>query len=225
VKKLLLAATVLAGFAATSASAAVLDDFNRADAGTLGSGWTQLAGSSSIVGNTATGSNTALALFNGGSSNTISFDLHLTRNLGYIAAVFGYESGNSFFIKVQGQDGNGADHYGFYVGNNGGGLFSSLSSGGFFDAHVTASYVGTVATLTIDPVGGLQQVYTHDYGFTPGSTSIGLGFYGDAKADNFGSGGSAPAVPESSTWAMMIAGFGAVGFAMRRRQKVALSFA
>ena len=32
-------------------------------------------------------------------------------------------------------------------------------------------------------------------------------------------------VPEPGTWAMMIAGFGAVGFAMRRRQKVAVSFA
>lgn len=33
------------------------------------------------------------------------------------------------------------------------------------------------------------------------------------------------AVPEPSTWAMMIAGFGAVGFALRRRRKVAVSFA
>jgi hypothetical protein len=34
-----------------------------------------------------------------------------------------------------------------------------------------------------------------------------------------------PAVPESSTWAMMIAGFGSVGYAMRRRRSVAVSFA
>ena len=33
------------------------------------------------------------------------------------------------------------------------------------------------------------------------------------------------AVPEPATWAMMIAGFGMVGFAMRRSQKVKLSFA
>jgi hypothetical protein len=33
------------------------------------------------------------------------------------------------------------------------------------------------------------------------------------------------AVPEPATWAMMIAGFGAVGFAMRRRQNVTVSFA
>ena len=33
-----------------------------------------------------------------------------------------------------------------------------------------------------------------------------------------------PAVPEPTTWAMMIAGFGAVGSAMRRRRNVTLSF-
>ena len=36
---------------------------------------------------------------------------------------------------------------------------------------------------------------------------------------------TAGAIPEPATWAMMLAGFGAVGFAMRRRQKVAVSFA
>ena len=35
----------------------------------------------------------------------------------------------------------------------------------------------------------------------------------------------AGAVPEPATWAMMIAGFGMVGFAMRRSQKVSVSFA
>ena len=33
------------------------------------------------------------------------------------------------------------------------------------------------------------------------------------------------AVPEPSTWIMMLAGFGAIGFAARRRQQVKLSFA
>jgi len=33
------------------------------------------------------------------------------------------------------------------------------------------------------------------------------------------------AVPEASTWAMMLAGLGAVGFAMRRKRNVAISFA
>jgi hypothetical protein len=33
------------------------------------------------------------------------------------------------------------------------------------------------------------------------------------------------AVPEPETWAMMLAGFGAIGYAMRRRQHVRVSFA
>jgi hypothetical protein len=33
------------------------------------------------------------------------------------------------------------------------------------------------------------------------------------------------AVPEPATWGMMLAGFGALGFAMRRRQQVRVSFA
>lgn len=34
-----------------------------------------------------------------------------------------------------------------------------------------------------------------------------------------------PVVPEPATWAMMLAGFGAVGYAMRRRRNVAVRFA
>ena len=35
----------------------------------------------------------------------------------------------------------------------------------------------------------------------------------------------APSVPEASTWAMMLAGFGAIGVALRRRRRNALAFA
>lgn len=34
-----------------------------------------------------------------------------------------------------------------------------------------------------------------------------------------------PPIPEPATWAMMLAGFGAVGYSMRRRQNVKVSFA
>jgi len=69
-------------------------------------------------------------------------------------------------------------------------------------------------------------------------TAIGVSFAGIAKSINFGGaangtgfdnitfGSSTPGgVPEPTTWAMMLAGFGAVGFAMRRRRNVAVSFA
>jgi hypothetical protein len=36
---------------------------------------------------------------------------------------------------------------------------------------------------------------------------------------------ASPAVPEPATWAMMIAGFGMVGFAMRRSRKVSVVYA
>jgi hypothetical protein len=35
----------------------------------------------------------------------------------------------------------------------------------------------------------------------------------------------APAVPEPGTWMLMLLGFGAIGFAMRRRRNVRVSFA
>lgn len=37
--------------------------------------------------------------------------------------------------------------------------------------------------------------------------------------------GAAPAVPEPATWAMMLAGFGVLGSALRRRSRVSVSFA
>lgn len=58
-------------------------------------------------------------------------------------------------------------------------------------------------------------------------TSIGFFIYDDVLSDNRGGVSVAVAsVPEPASWALMLAGFGAVGFAMRRRAKVrtAVSF-
>jgi len=206
------------------------DDFNRSDAPSLGTNWTQQAGSSAIFSNTATGSDISVATYNGSSGNSVSFDL-ISSGTGpqYIAAVLGWGSApNNFFIKVQANTNSGLfDTYGFYTGNNGGGLFAPLSSS-FSQASVTASYVGSLATLTINPLGGAQQAYTYDYGFSPTGGVNGLGFWRSARADNFSSGNLTAAVPEPATWAMMILGFGVVAGAMRtarRRQKLAVSYA
>lgn len=219
IRNLALAGSAVVALYASAASAAVLDDFNRADSGSLGSGWTQQAGSSGISGNQAFGNSGSLATFNGGTGDTVSFDLYdHGESTQYGAAVIGWGSGFSYFIKVQNNGGGvGFDTYGFYTGNNGGGLFGFLATPGFTSAHVTASLVGSLATLTIDPNVGAQQVYTHDYGIAFSGGGTGLGFYGDARLDNFGSGGVA-SVPEPTTWALMLGGFGLAGVALRRRR-------
>jgi len=92
--------------------------------------------------------------------------------------------------------------------------FTSASFNGIIFTNLTdafspiTSFSGATASLN----SGLLQINWQGQSFSKG----------DKVIVNFG---AAPAVPEASTWAMMIAGFGAVGFAMRRRQKVALSFA
>ena len=224
-----LLALVVLGLAVPSAAHAteVLDDFNRADAATLGPNWTQQSGTSSISGNMATGTNLALATYDGSSGNAVSFDLFhgASQTTQYIAAVLGWGAGDNFFIKVQ-DNGQGVfNHFAFYTGNNSLGLFDQLSST-FTQATVIASYTGTVATLTINPLGGSQQIYTHDYGFTPTGTLNGLGFFGSALADNFGTGQAVGAVPEPATWAIMLLGFGFIGGAMRwrRRQRLTVSY-
>jgi hypothetical protein len=223
----LLVAATASLFAGSVASAAVVDDFNRPDAPTLGANWTLQAGSATISGNAATAGVAAesLATLNGVSSNTVSFDVvNNGTALQYVAGAIGFGNGDSIFVKVQNNGiGNGAstgagfDRFGFYINNddNAIGSFGFLS--GVFDSgNVSISLLGSIATLTITPTIGAIQTYTYDYGFTPLGTGVGLGLYGNATADNFAV--VPQAVPEPATWAMMIAGFGLAGGALRRRK-------
>lgn len=214
---------LLAAGAALPAHAAVLDDFNRPDAPTLGPNWTNVAGGQEIINNQARSLNgeqsTQMAIFNGGSGNEVDFDLfHGNPGTQYGAAVLNYDASNDYFVKVQDNGGGQFDSYAFYTGNNGGGLFASLTTP-FTDGHVSVSIAGTVATLVVTPTGGPAQTYTYDYGGTAfGGTGIGLGFYGDARLDNFANGNVA-GVPEPTTWALMLVGFGLAGTAVRARQR------
>jgi hypothetical protein len=61
--------------------------------------------------------------------------------------------------------------------------------------------------------------YIFDYGHNV--LPLGSDYYSESWVVR----GAQGAVPEPATWAMMIAGFGAVGFAMRRRRNVKVSFA
>src|SRR5207253_2572452 len=63
-----------------------------------------------------------------------------------------------------------------------------------------------------------------------GPASLGIGQYNLTFSGNAPNGGAEAgsvtfrlAVPEPSTWAMMLLGFGGIGFAMRRRRRPALA--
>ena len=94
-----------------------------------------------------------------------------------------------------------------------------------------------LATINLSPNAGSCPGY--NAGFCPFS-GIGVTFAGTAKSVSFAGvanqivfddvtfGSSKPGnggVPEPAAWAMMLAGFGLVGSAMRRREKVAVTFA
>jgi hypothetical protein len=117
-----------------------------------------------------------------------------------------------------------------------------------FNGTLASSYNGTLLTLTFstpfayDPSGGNLLL---DFVISNPTNSGSVFFKSDngnaggvySRMQNFGSGTSGyglqttfifgnavPAVPEPATWAMMLAGFGIVGGAMRRRQRTSVSF-
>ncbi|MEO8027435.1 MAG: PEP-CTERM sorting domain-containing protein, partial [Bryobacteraceae bacterium] len=204
------------------------DDFNRTDANTLGSNWTIQSGGGQIVGNQAEGLNGAqtsnLLTYNSATSNSISVDI-FNNGTGtqYIALVLGYlNASTNYFIKLQNNGGGAFDNVGFYFGNNGSNngaattTFQALTTP-FTTGTITATLVGTVVTLDVQPLAGVLQTYSIDYGTSTGGTGIGLGFYGTALADNFAdaTGGS---VPEPSTMGLLGCGLVAVGFLRRCRK-------
>ncbi len=96
------------------------------------------------------------------------------------------------------------------------------------------SGIGTYYSKESLNPGGLQHVYST--GYAGGDFGIPAGVYigfedildlGDIDYNDhqFVFTNVGGLVPEPGTWAMMIAGFGLVGAAMRRRQKVAVTYA
>lgn len=213
---------------ATAAQADVTDDFNRANAASLGANYSLQNGSFRINGNRAeTTGFVSLATYNSSASDSAAIDVALrgADSGSYVALSFGYGSANSYFIKVQDNDGDGFfDRYRFDTGNNDiTGPFEALN--GFQAGSIEASYAGTVATLKVTANGG-TQTFNYDYGFAPGSALVGFGLNRQGVADNFRFDGLAGnnGVPEPASWALMIAGFGLAGAAARsRRAKVALA--
>lgn len=210
-------ATIAALMAASTVHASVSDDFNRPDALTLGPNWTTQAGTVGIMNSQAFGYGLSYASYNGASSNFVSFDISLVGGgTSYIAGMLGLGGVDNAFIKVQNNGGLSRqfDSYAFYTNNNGNGTFATLTSP-FDTAHVEISMVGYLATLKITPNVGGVQTYTHSYVLS--GTGVGLGFYGDARADNFSTAAGLSTVPEPAAWGLMLIGFGLAGFAVRGR--------
>lgn len=210
----------------TAAQATVTDDFNRADALTIGDNYEVQNGNFRISGNKAITTNfVSLATYKNSTSDSASADVSLRgADAGsYVALSFGFGSANSYFVKVQDNDGDGFfDRYGFDTGNNDlTGPFQGLNP--FQTGNIEVTVSGTTATLTIVANGGFIQSYSRDYGFAPGSSIVGFGLNRQGVADNFSfdavTGGG---VPEPATWALMIGGFGLAGQAARSRRRQAV---
>ncbi|NNM77177.1 PEPxxWA-CTERM sorting domain-containing protein [Sphingomonas sp. ID1715] len=211
----------------SAAQADVTDHFNRADALTLGTNYTVQNGNLRIQNNRAITTNfVSLATYDNSISDSASIDVAL-RGIdagSYVALSFGFDSANSYFIKVQDNDGDGFfDRYGFDTGNNDlNGVFANLNP--FQSGTIRVDVTGTVATLKVFANGG-EQTFSADYGYAPGSSTVGFGLNRLGAADNFTfdavRGGAA--VPEPASWALMIAGFGLAGAASRTRRRAALA--
>jgi len=221
-------AALAALLSTTAANATVTDDFNRADALTIGDNYDIQNGNFRISGNQAITTNfVSLATYNNSTSANAGLDASLrgVDSGSYVALSFGYGTANSYFIKVQDNNGDGFfDMYGFDSGNNDlNGPFLGLNP--FQSGKIDVSVAGTVATLSIF-ANGATQSYSFNYGYAPGSARVGFGLNRLGVADNFRfdavTGGTA--VPEPATWALMVGGFGLAGAAARsRRRAVALA--
>ena len=88
---------------------------------------------------------------------------------------------------------------------------NSLRIDGFLGGMLTSS-------LTIGSLGQFQTVNTGSFTNVDRVVFDGLGGQGGFELDNVALNSAVAAVPEPTTWAMMLAGFGGIGFAMRRRK-------
>jgi hypothetical protein len=197
-KIVVLTVTVL--LCATSALAGS-DAFNRPK---LGTGWVVTAGSLSISNHEMVGTSLSLGYQKASNANTAASAVVFLggTDTEYGAVALGnIGAGSNAFVKIQSQNGAGTfDHGAFYTGNNGGGVFFTLSSPVPSPAVLDVFFCGTIATMRITSAAGVQT-YSNNYATTYGP-GAGLGTFGSVGLDNFigfGNGCSAQvgAVPAS----------------------------
>lgn len=149
-------------------------------------------------------------------------------------ASFAFNAGDTIRLtgSIGGSQRSGAfDNYslGFQFGSS----TTMLNYGFNFNASdiIVLPNTTTTGVTTSSTIAGTNPFGTYSIFFTAGTAGTLKFKFGTTSADNVG-----PLldnvklsidarVPEPAAWAMMLAGFGLVGAAMRRREKVAVSFA
>lgn len=141
------------------------------------------------------------------SANTIIFFTSGTASTMNIAA--GFTTGFSFFYTS-----STAASVTVYSGLNGTGtLLASIPLLAQYNVGCTGDPSGDFCNFTPVGVSFAGTAMSANFNGTAGQTGFDNITIGSAQAGG--------AVPEPATWAMMLIGFGAVGYAMRRRPRVA----
>jgi len=174
----------LAVVAAPSAFAAK-DNFDRID---LGPRWVMTQGALRIVNQELLGNNLSSQGYFTRSAKALAVSAKVTlnglRDQAGIVTVGDSIAATNAMVKIQMQDETGMFEYGaFYLGLNGNGPFFKLTSPMASPATLTAWLNGSVATMTIQSVSGIQT-YQYDYG-KPLGTGGGLGTFGMASLDDY----------------------------------------
>jgi hypothetical protein len=197
-KRAYLLAGLAAVLCATSALAAQ-DKFNRA---ALGPNWVVPDGSLFITSDQLRGATLSLGYDKKSASDTTVSAMVSTTStdLEYGAVASGnIAGGNNAFVKIQAQTATGKFSNGaFYMGNNSGADFFTLTSEVPSPARLSVSFCGTVATMKIHS-SARTQVYNFDYGAAFG-TGGGLGTYGSVALDNYKSAPGGCAIDQRGIW-------------------------
>jgi hypothetical protein len=179
------------------------DNFDRANSGDLGAGWTLQAGAIGIDGNRAHGLvNLSMSSINGVNDNYATSTMSCkvdngNAGLTYVALVAGFsDTSNNVFVKIQDNNSdNLMDRVFFYYGNNGGNWGSSTW---YYDlavptatatVHLHFDNGGDRAVFTVDnDTSGNSEVFYGDnlLGVAGGlGTGFGMGTFGLVYADDY----------------------------------------